>query len=603
MTTTESTINTTESITTSGTRDLSDEARPTSETPPPKSRWSRPVALALLTLTLGVGCGQQDDDSAAKLIEGVAKIDTTATPGTVDAGAATSTTSTTSDGTVMNCTDQPVSLTDEPSEFAVLDPNSDVLWPGSLIQGKDIASGVFSPVPVPRAPGTISLTIENGNPQPVSQLLPHPSLSEAVDAQNAILSRYSGGTPASLSYLSEAVSSVSQIEVEAGVNAGGVAWSAAANLNFDQASGKNHYLVKMTQKYFTMAFDPPEGAAAMLDPSVTAADLAPYTGPGNPLVYIASVSYGRVFYLLFESSDSATNLAAMVSAAFGDKDKFTGSTQISETASKTTVTSYAIGGDAQDALSGIVDMGSLNTFLVGGADFSPQNPGVPISYTIRYLKDATEVRLALTTSYTAQECTPATSGTSDNLIANPGLEQANQTWNFSGVVADKYGDSNGQKNSVDGTYYFGAPIDSGCSKDITNAYADEVIDLSPWADQIDSGKVTYQLSGYLGGWEDQNDDASVTVYFYKDATNVPPGQWSSSDPGTMGAQIGPVTPQDRGNVTEMLFRSSPLTAMPAGFHAVKIQIQLWSDYGCNDGAADALSFVLNGPNVSAPPAS
>ena len=41
----------------------------------------------------------------------------------------------------------------------------------------------------------------------------------------------------------------------------------------------------------------------------------PYVGPANPPVYIGSVTYGRIFYLLFESSASQTDLEAAVKAA------------------------------------------------------------------------------------------------------------------------------------------------------------------------------------------------------------------------------------------------------------------------------------------------
>jgi hypothetical protein len=52
----------------------------------------------------------------------------------------------------------------------------------------------------------------------------------------------------------------------------------------------------------------------------------------------------------------------------------------------------------------------IRTFLVSGANFDSNNPGVPISYTIRHLTDASQVKLALTTEYTAKDCVPETKG-------------------------------------------------------------------------------------------------------------------------------------------------------------------------------------------------
>ena len=61
-----------------------------------------------------------------------------------------------------------------------------------------------------------------------------------------------------------------------------------------------------------MAFDPPQGAAGVFAPSVTADDLAPYAAQGNPPVYVSGVTYGRIFYILFESSSSQMDLEAAV---------------------------------------------------------------------------------------------------------------------------------------------------------------------------------------------------------------------------------------------------------------------------------------------------
>ena len=44
-------------------------------------------------------------------------------------------------------------------------------------------------------------------------------------------------------------------------------------------------------------------------------DLAPYMGPGNPPTYISSVTYGRRFVLLIESTSSTTEMKASIRAS------------------------------------------------------------------------------------------------------------------------------------------------------------------------------------------------------------------------------------------------------------------------------------------------
>ncbi len=334
----------------------------------------------------------------------------------VQTSAPVSSNATSDTGAQLKCTTTGYSLTKVPSEFVLLSPNADVLWPGSLVQGNSLASGLLNPIPVKRAPGTITLTIEGGGGAQFSKTMPEASLSAATDAMNQILAGYKGGTPALFSLEEDSVYSDSQLAVTADVSASGTTWSGSASLSFDSSTAKSHYLIQFSQQFFTMAFQPPQGAAGVFDPSVTAGDLAPYVGPGNPPVYVASVTYGRIFYLLFESTASQTDLQAAVSAAYnGGAVNASGSVSAAyqDIINNSTLTTYGVGGDAQAAIqaaTGATQFDKIGAFLTEKADFSPSNPGVPISYMIRYLGDSTEVKLALTTSFTAKNCVPNVKG-------------------------------------------------------------------------------------------------------------------------------------------------------------------------------------------------
>jgi hypothetical protein len=92
----------------------------------------------------------------------------------------------------------------------------------------------------------------------------------------------------------------------------------------------------------------------------------------------------------------------------------------------------------------------------------------------------------------------------------------------------------------------------------------------------------YTLSGWLGGWAAQADNALLYVQFL-DIGGVEIG----------GAAIGPVTPGDRGNTTQLMYRESE-GLLPQGTR----QLAFWLSMertggGDNDGYADNLSFVIN----------
>jgi hypothetical protein len=322
----------------------------------------------------------------------------------------------TDDGASFSCTQTKYSLTKVPEKFVALNPNADVLWPGSLVQGKSMAGGILDPIPVKRAPGTITLTLASGGGGPFWKRMDRPSLSAAIEAQNQILAAYDGATPAKFSYSYSSVHSSEQLAVAVDANVEGTNWSAAAALSVATSDAKSRFLIQFTQEYFTMAFDPPEGPSGVFAEGVTAKQLEPYVGKGNPPVYVSSVTYGRIFYMLFESQVSQLELEAAVKGSYSGAAvgaSLTASAAYKKVINESTVKAYALGGSAEDAISAVAgtdQFEKIAAFLTTGANFDKKSPGAPISYTIRYLGDSSQVKLALTTEYTAKNCVPNAEG-------------------------------------------------------------------------------------------------------------------------------------------------------------------------------------------------
>ena len=98
----------------------------------------------------------------------------------------------------------------------------------------------------------------------------------------------------------------------------------------------------------------------------------------------------------------------------------------------------------------------------------------------------------------------------------------------------------------------------------------------------DDERVRFQLSGFLGGFANHNDNAVLTATF-KDSSGTPLGT----------ASIGPVTNVDRGFATGLLFRTAS-GDVPTGTQTIDILLQMTRTTGTdNDGYADNLSLVLN----------
>lgn len=96
--------------------------------------------------------------------------------------------------------------------------------------------------------------------------------------------------------------------------------------------------------------------------------------------------------------------------------------------------------------------------------------------------------------------------------------------------------------------------------------------------------ISYSLSGWLGGWANQGDNALFYVQFL-----------DAYDNEIASSAIGPVTPEDRNNETGLYYRESG-GFVPAGTSKLSFWLSMERLVaGDNDGYADNLSFILQAP--------
>ena len=111
--------------------------------------------------------------------------------------------------------------------------------------------------------------------------------------------------------------------------------------------------------------------------------------------------------------------------------------------------------------------------------------------------------------------------------------------------------------------------------------ASQHIDVSIGAGTIDGVGATFNLSGFLGGFENQRDNAVLTAIFL-----------SSGNAILGNAMIGPVSNSDRQNASGLLYREMT-SVVPFGTRSISISLQMTRlDGAYNDAYADNLSLVL-----------
>jgi hypothetical protein len=325
------------------------------------------------------------------------------------------------DSTVNLCTYTEVSETNHFDKLVSFDPNADTLWPGALVQGQSLALGLLSPIGTPRAPGTITLTnarIDGSTPTEYvySRTLASPSLASATDAIQSILTAESINYAAKVAYTMHQAYSLNEGSVKAGIAAQFAGNTLNTTFGQTWTQSKTTFLVDFTQAYYTVSFNAPADPSAFFAPSATVADLSPFIYNGNPPGYLSSITYGRRMLVKFESSEDASKVSATLDATF-TKGKAGGTITLDAEQQRvlreTKMTLLALGGPAGSAVevigTGLDKITSLQSYFQAGANFSPSSPGVPLSYTVRYLRNYQPLVVASTTQYTVPSCVGKTS--------------------------------------------------------------------------------------------------------------------------------------------------------------------------------------------------
>ena len=294
-------------------------------------------------------------------------------------------------------------------DFAVLDPSPTILWPGSFIQGKSIrGKGGFTVIPyiAKRQPGRISLQVTSGEKSVGTageglwyEEVQEMRESEVNQAQTKLIRHWQeSGAPASTSYTMQIIHSPEEAMIASGIDLdkSGGKLKTFLSTGFDKK--KSHVLVKLYQRFYTFSYEDPEGGGkGAFMSTIEQSDLAPYTGAGNPICYVSSVSYGRAYYFLYESSESSYDLLDALSASF------------KSFLDERRVDSYVIKGDRVRML----EQGSSTNagqgteispekvfkLLEEGAQPSSKDVGVPISFTLKHLYDGQPVRMSNSLNY------------------------------------------------------------------------------------------------------------------------------------------------------------------------------------------------------------
>jgi thiol-activated cytolysin len=304
------------------------------------------------------------------------------------------------------CTTKTLSVLDGNGQFPLFNTNADVIYPGNLLQGKTLSNATPSPIVVERAGGTISYNLTNGNLSSTFTV-DRVSKSSIQNAMNNIIANSGEEVPANFQLEIQEVQSESQLALEMGLNVSTFTTKVKSNMSFSTDREYNRFLVKLSQSYYTMSFDLPTSLSQLFDESVTPEQLVTYVQPDNPATFISSVTYGRIFYMLVESTSSSQEMETKLNVSYGSfNNKVSGSVNVDsfQEMNNVKVKVIAYGGDS----AGSISLAGERTIedIAGRLEESTNiRTGLPLSYVVRSVERPDQVvGTKITTEYDVTNC-------------------------------------------------------------------------------------------------------------------------------------------------------------------------------------------------------
>ncbi len=280
--------------------------------------------------------------------------------------------------------------------------NLDIIYPGSILRGSSFIDATYDPLVLQNEFNKVELSMTlRGKDLPVSAQTP-PKLSSVRNTINTLLESNQNlinfdAVPANYSYESNSVSTEESfnktldIHVKVNVLAGLVKTDFSYNQSSGTSSEKKYVLVEVRQQFYNAAIDP-KNYKDWVDGAIDPKDL----GSHEPL-YVSSVDYGRVAYLLIESSKdeayNSTMIKASVSVALKVVSASTDVTLSNEFKSlfQQNKVKVLIAGGPAEIGGRVTDYDSFVLFLQTPTVRDLVGTAVPISYKVRRLLDNTEV--------------------------------------------------------------------------------------------------------------------------------------------------------------------------------------------------------------------
>ncbi|MFK7077749.1 thiol-activated cytolysin family protein [Flavobacterium oreochromis] len=308
-------------------------------------------------------------------------------------------------------------------DFSRLGTGAHLMWPGNLIQGSTILTAELGTIPVGtngRNPIEVKVDAFSSNSSsPSSLVVEDPTAGKVQGALEKIIEGYyTAGTKFPANYSIDIQRTFNSKQLQLALNVGytgadGIGLSAGFGLSFKK--NKTYYAVTLKQKFFNVSVYPKPGLQSdfgWIKKEYPKSELDNYISENNPAAYISTVTYGRLYALVYESDENSFELEQALNFAYKNPTaKITAEQKLkfSNILENTRVYVKQLGGNATSGLesslgafAGNFDL--VRGFIIKGAEVSKENPGYPIEYTAVNIGSNLPVTIKVNAPVSYSEC-------------------------------------------------------------------------------------------------------------------------------------------------------------------------------------------------------
>lgn len=388
----------------------------------------------------------------------------------------------------FSCSEKSVHETREFDRIVAYAANSEALWPGAILGGRSVESGLLAQRVFSRAPMSFSVSLENLSGAK-SAIVENPQLSTFRDALGQILdAELTGATPANIYAELEEVHSEQQLQLALGARAGWMLSPVKFNASFDfeNQQMRSRYLVTYTQAYYTVDVDPWDRPSSVFADDVDVDAVREQVEADDPPTYVSSITYGRMIVFAIESEFARTELEAALDFVYRGGLPVGGDVAVSheQILNRSKITAFILGGSGEQAAQSIDSYDALINFIKDGGNYSKDSPGSPIAYRLSYLADNSPARMSLTLEYSVEDCVRVNQKVKvslDSIFVEEAGDDGQELEVFGTIWS---GGSTGSKTLFSRTPSLAVTIDEGTSWPESGIINEAVVDVIPEPGQL-----------------------------------------------------------------------------------------------------------------------